>query len=178
MATTEPNDATVTALAKAVGVSRRTIYAWFNEGCPRTLADALRLWRRGNKMPANGNEAATSGDADGLSLAEMERQVKIRKWIAAARSQELKNAETEGRIIDRADACLEFSELVNLIRHEIESWPDLIAPELPVDCRVQVTELLRDRAHQLLIRMAGFRAQSMRMQGDGTPAQTVKEVEQ
>jgi phage terminase Nu1 subunit (DNA packaging protein) len=150
-------------LAKALNVSRQTLCDWREAGAP--IAEACKLsvpeaislldgWRKNNKRPRFWSEA--EADADG-TLQERLMAAQIRKHLADAEAKELKNAVLRGELVQRDDAQLALNQICNLVRVELEGWPDSLQNEWPAEVRGLVTERLDDKVRILLTKLSQTR---------------------
>src|SRR4051812_4925756 len=89
-----------------------------------------------------------------------ERQARIRKLNAEAEAKELKNAQSRGELYPAEDVERDVAELTSLIRCRLESIPDELHTEWPLELRQEVTQRMRDKLHLILTSMANWRLSS------------------
>lgn len=142
-------------LAAAVGVSLRTLHTWLDRGCPRSSADAIRVWRAAHVLPRQGGPRKTrrqsdSGDADGGDLQRQVLRARRYKERQQARAIKLKNDVLSGKLIDRADVVREYAEQFAVARSILEGFPDALAKEAPAELRTVAFTLARNRVDAVL----------------------------
>jgi phage terminase Nu1 subunit (DNA packaging protein) len=89
-----------------------------------------------------------------------ERQARIRKLNAEAEARELKNAQIRGELYAAEDVERDTAELTSLIRCRLESIPDELHTEWPLEFRQEVTQRMRDKIALILTSMAAWRLSS------------------
>jgi len=145
--TSDPAKRNIRQLAKEIGQSRQTLYTWEKEGCPLDQgAEAVKEWR--NKHKSNGHDASEHT----LLL-----QVRARKLAAEAEAQESDNLRRKGQMYSRDQVELNAVEMTSMIRNRLESVPNEIVQELPIDIRPTVLELLENRVYLILTEMSQWR---------------------
>jgi len=150
-------------LADALGVTPRTIAEYIRRGCPTSSVKEAKAWRQRNiaahHPPTIGERAAGKppASADRQELKRRLSRAKIRRDDAIAESLRLKNAETRGELVNADEVEHEVAELTGLIRLRLESWPQELQTEWPLELQQLVTDRLADKVRALLIELAGIR---------------------
>lgn len=154
-------------LAEALGVDRKTLNDWKrNDSAPIEQALAMPLneaieflskWRQQNKRPRYWSE----GDADANgTLQEQLIAAQIRKHNADALARELKNAEAQGRLVDRDIIIDELAELLSKAKPMLESMVDDIAKESREDSRVVNRQIAKNAADRFFRTLAAWKPES------------------
>jgi hypothetical protein len=152
---TKPN--TLAQLAKAVGVSKRTLEDYFSRGCPRDSVAAIQRWRSENlaspkrRSPSPADPAGEEQPAQ-RSLASL----MLDKAREEVRAKKLKNDQTEGLLLRRDDVERVFAELVLRIKSRVQVFPDEVEMLLPADVRDAAKRDLEDKVFLMLKEMAAW----------------------
>lgn len=107
---------TVAGVARALGVSRQTVYSWLKNGCPRNPDGSLDLervlaWRRAS---GNGpNSLPTTGDDPGIRAASARTALQAKRLALQCEKLELDLLLQRGRLHDKEACALSLASVVN-----------------------------------------------------------------
>lgn len=147
------------ALVDVLGVSRRTLINWEEQGCPKAtrgwwpLGEVLK-WRGlvGNSGPK------TSGQVDEASLKEQKLKFETRLKQLQSESMELKNAINQGDYIGREEIINELSRFFITLKRSLSGLSGKITTEIGsyVDSTTarSIEKMLKDTINDCLNQMS------------------------
>jgi phage terminase Nu1 subunit (DNA packaging protein) len=148
-------------LAEALGLTHERVRQLAKEGMPRLTngrwdAEAVHLWRvsRGRylKLPAHvkTNQMAPSNGNGNTAIIHRKQTAEARVAEAKAEAAERANKLALANILERHDVDRFFSAVFSTFRDLVGRIPEELKPSFPLECREELTQLLRDR-HKLVL---------------------------
>lgn len=120
------------------GLSRAAITNWVGAGMPSEKGaydlSAIAQWRLARaqrRSTAGGAEAADGSTSQALQKLHEEN---LREQVRYRRA---KRRAADRKLLPRRQVELAIAELVLMIIHRIEAWPDQVEPSLPAETRIE-----------------------------------------
>jgi len=147
----------VSAVAKAVGVNRRTVAEWRDKGCPLTTLNAVIQWRNENLRSDRQPIEQRDGGASSMTrLHEAQVQANIRKIKGDTRLRHQRLLKETNKLVERVSVVREVAELVVRVKERILALPEELENRFAPEVRLQLKEDVDEFARQLLFEMATY----------------------
>jgi phage terminase Nu1 subunit (DNA packaging protein) len=151
--------ATLKKLAKAVGVSERTLNTWVRRGCPRGPVKAIDAWKLENVLPRKGGPRSkrdATTDQTQQSLQHRVNQANAEKAEQDARWKRTKADQLERKLVPIEQVVREAAEIFIEVRAVLDSIPAAVTKEVPQQLRTRIYEIERNKIDAALHKLTAI----------------------